>query len=58
MIVWTVFIVIVVFALILDLGVFNRKPHEIKTQRSGNLDKCLGNVCHPFFGNSLSFISE
>ncbi len=34
MIVWTVFIVIVVFALILDLGVFNRKPHEIKTKEA------------------------
>ncbi|MBP0904029.1 TerC family protein [Mariniflexile gromovii] len=34
MIVWTVFIVIVVFALVLDLGVFNRKPHEIKTKEA------------------------
>lgn len=34
MIVWTVFIVIVVVALILDLGVFNRKPHEIKTKEA------------------------
>ena len=34
MIVWTVFIVIVVFALILDLGVFNRKPQEIKTKEA------------------------
>lgn len=34
MIVWTVFIAVVVFALILDLGVFNRKPHEIKTKEA------------------------
>ncbi|SFB50130.1 TerC family protein [Algoriphagus aquimarinus] len=34
MIVWTVFIVIVILALILDLGVFNRKPHEIKTKEA------------------------
>ena len=34
MIVWIIFIAIVVFALILDLGVFNRKPHEIKTKEA------------------------
>lgn len=34
MIVWTVFIVVVLFTLILDLGVFNRKPHEIKTKEA------------------------
>lgn len=34
MIVWIVFIAVVVFALILDLGVFNRKPHEIKTKEA------------------------
>lgn len=34
MIVWTVFIAVVVFALALDLGVFNRKPHEIKTKEA------------------------
>ena len=34
MIVWIVFIAVVIFALILDLGVFNRKPHEIKTKEA------------------------
>lgn len=34
MIVWIIFIAAVVFALILDLGVFNRKPHEIKTKEA------------------------
>ena len=34
MTVWIVFIVIVIIALILDLGVFNRKPHEIKTKEA------------------------
>ena len=34
MIVWIVFIALVVFALILDLGVFNRKPHEIKAKEA------------------------
>ena len=34
MIVWIIFIAVVVFALILDLGVFNRKPHEIKTKEA------------------------
>lgn len=34
MIVWTIFIVVVIFALILDLGVFNRTPHEIKTKEA------------------------
>lgn len=34
MIVWTVFIAIVVIVLILDLGVFNRKPNEIKTKEA------------------------
>lgn len=34
MIVWIIFISIVTFALILDLGVFNRKPHEIKTKEA------------------------
>lgn len=34
MVVWTVFIAVVVFALALDLGVFNRKPHEIKTKEA------------------------
>ena len=29
-----IFIAVVVFALILDLGVFNRKPHEIKTKEA------------------------
>lgn len=31
MILWTAFIAMIVIALILDLGVFNRSPHEIKT---------------------------
>lgn len=34
MIVWIVFIAVVLFALVLDLGVFNRKPHEIKTKEA------------------------
>ena len=34
MIVWIIFIAVVVFALILDLGVVNRKPHEIKTKEA------------------------
>ncbi len=34
MLVWTLFIVFVVIALVLDLGVFNRKPHEIKTKEA------------------------
>ena len=34
MIVWIVFIAVVVFALILDVGVFNRKTHEIKTKEA------------------------
>lgn len=34
MIVWAVFITVVVVALILDLGVFNRKPHEIMTKEA------------------------
>ena len=34
MIVWIVFIAVVIFALILDLGVFNRKPHVIKTKEA------------------------
>lgn len=34
MTVWIVFIVIVIIALILDLGIFNRTPHEIKTKEA------------------------
>lgn len=34
MIVWIVFILVVVLALVLDLGVFNRNPHEIKTKEA------------------------
>jgi len=34
MIVWIIFIAVVLFALVLDLGVFNRKPHEIKTKEA------------------------
>ena len=34
MIVWIIFIAVVVIALILDLGIFNRKPHEIKTKEA------------------------
>lgn len=34
MIVWTTLILVMVVALILDLGVFNRKPHEIKTKEA------------------------
>lgn len=34
MIVWIIFIAAVVVALILDLGVFNRTPHEIKTKEA------------------------
>lgn len=34
MIVWAVFITVIVGALILDLGVFNRNPHEIKTKEA------------------------
>ncbi len=34
MIVWTIFILVVLIALVLDLGVFNRTPHEIKTKEA------------------------
>lgn len=34
MVVWVVFIGLVIVALALDLGVFNRKPHEIKTKEA------------------------
>ena len=34
MIVWIIFIAVVVFFFFLDLGVFNRKPHEIKTKEA------------------------
>ncbi len=34
MIVWILFIVFVIIALILDLGVFNKNPHEIKTKEA------------------------
>lgn len=34
MIVWVIFISVVIIALILDLGVFNRSPHEIKTKEA------------------------
>ena len=34
MLVWTLFIAFVVIALIIDLGVFNRNPHEIKTKEA------------------------
>lgn len=34
MIVWITFIAVVLFALVLDLGIFNRKPHEIKTKEA------------------------
>lgn len=34
MIVWTLFLLTVVFALVLDLGIFNREPHEIKTKEA------------------------
>lgn len=34
MIVWISFIAVVVFALVLDLGVFNKNPHEIKTKEA------------------------
>lgn len=34
MIVWIVFIAVVLFALVLDLGIFNRQPHEIKTKEA------------------------
>ncbi|MBI2258244.1 MAG: TerC/Alx family metal homeostasis membrane protein [Flavobacteriia bacterium] len=34
MFVWIIFIVVVVFALILDLGILNRKAHEIKTKEA------------------------
>lgn len=34
MILWTAFIVFVIFALALDLGVFNRSPHVIKTKEA------------------------
>ena len=35
MIIWSAFIVFVLIALALDLGVFNRTPHEIKTKEAG-----------------------
>lgn len=35
MTVWIIFISVVIVALILDLGVFNRTPHEIKTKEAG-----------------------
>lgn len=31
---WVVFIAIIILALILDLGIFNRSPHEIKTKEA------------------------
>lgn len=31
---WIVFIAFIIFALVLDLGVFNRNPHEIKTKEA------------------------
>lgn len=34
MIVWIVFIVVIIGALVIDLGVFNRTPHEIKTKEA------------------------
>lgn len=34
MIVWIVFIVVIIGALVIDLGVFNRNPHEIKTKEA------------------------
>lgn len=34
MIVWTVFIVTILIALAVDLGVFNRSPHEIKSKEA------------------------
>ncbi|MCO5248291.1 MAG: TerC family protein [Chitinophagales bacterium] len=34
MIIWLVFIIVILFALALDLGVFNRNPHEIKTKEA------------------------
>ncbi|MBW7867954.1 MAG: TerC family protein [Brumimicrobium sp.] len=34
MTVWIAFIAVVVFALVLDLGVFNKNPHEIKTKEA------------------------
>ena len=34
MIIWTLFIGFVLIALVLDLGVFNRTPHEIKTKEA------------------------
>ncbi len=34
MIVWAVFILVIIFALALDLGVFNRTPHVIKTKEA------------------------
>lgn len=34
MLLWTLFIILVIIALALDLGVFNRTPHEIKTKEA------------------------
>ncbi len=34
MIVWIIFIAVVVVSLVIDLGVFNRTPHEIKTKEA------------------------
>jgi tellurite resistance protein TerC len=34
MIVWSIFLAVIVIALALDLGVFNRNPHEIKTKEA------------------------
>lgn len=34
MLVWGIFIAFIIFFLILDLGVINRKPHEIKTKEA------------------------
>ncbi|MCO6495202.1 MAG: TerC family protein [Bacteroidetes bacterium] len=34
MIVWSIFIAIIIVALALDLGIFNRKPHEISTKEA------------------------
>lgn len=54
MIVWIVFITAVTFALILDLGVFNREPHENKTKEAA-IWTSVWVVCAIFFSGIIYF---
>ena len=59
MIVWIVFIAVVVLALVLDLGVFNKNPHEIKTKEA-TIWTCIWVTCALLFSGIiyLSFKNE